>query len=255
MVVVILGMLIGVVAIGLFIRTIVKKRGWKILSGVFGSFGILVIGFIVFMIGGGLGTTNEVEVELKEWEVNAQPAAVKSGYHPFQSLINTQNIIFKITNTGSMTHEFVIVQTKAAPGDLLIDNDRVRYYTYAEEGEPRMSFFLRPGMVQYSTLRGVPPPEIVGEVSILEPSQDLGILVAPGKIKSFTISCGKHACSPGTTYVLFSNQPGDYKQGMYTAFTVTDPTFINTHWWVVLLAIVVVGLLVYLLAMMVRRLD
>ena len=130
MVVVILGMLIGVVAIGLFIRTIVKKRGWKILSGVLGSVGILVVGFIVFVVGAGIGTTNEVEVELKEWEVNVHPVAVKSGWHPFETF-GGQKITFNITNTGSMTHEFVIVQTKAAPGDLLIDNDRVRYYTYA----------------------------------------------------------------------------------------------------------------------------
>ena len=235
MVVVILGMLIGVVAIGLFIRTIVKKRGWKILSGVLGSVGILAVGFIAMVFGAGIGTTNEVEVELKEWKVNVHPAAVKSGRHPFETF-GGQKIIFKITNTGIMTHEFVIVQTNVTPGDLPIDNDRVRYYTYAEEGEPRMSFYLCPGMVQYSKLHGEPPPEIVGEVSILEPSQDLGILVAPGEIKSFTIGCGKHACSPGTTYVLFSNQPGDYKQGMYTAFTVTDPPFINTYWWVVLLS-------------------
>jgi hypothetical protein len=232
----------------------VKKRGWKVLSGVFGSVGILVVGFIVMMIGGGLGTTNEVEVELKEWQVNAQPAAVKSGYHPFQSLINTQNIIFKITNTGSMTHEFVIVQTKAAPGDLPIEDDRVRYHIYAEEEEPEMWFHLRPGSVQYRAVRGTPPPEIVGE-SLLEPSQALGILVAPGETKSFTIGCGKHACSPGTSYVLFSNQLGDYQQGMYTRFTVTDPPFINTYWWVVLLVVVVVGFLVYLLATRVRRLE
>ena len=249
MVVVILGMLIGVVAIGLFIRTIVKKRGWKVLSGVFGSIGILVVGFIVFIIGAGIGTTNEVEVELKEWEVNVHPAAVKSGYHAFENfaLLHVQHIIFEITNTGSMTHEFVVVRTKAAPDDLPIEGDRVRYYTYESENEsePRMYFHTA---AAWPILAGptLPPREI-------DPSLDPGIPITPGETKSLKITCGKRACSPGTNYVLFSNRPGDYERGMYAGFIVTDPPFLNTYWWVVLTSVIVVGLLIYFLLIRVRH--
>jgi hypothetical protein len=224
MVVVILGMVIGVVAIGLFTRALAKKRRRSPLWGLWltGSICVLIAGFIVFLVGAGMGTSNEVEVELKEWEVNVHPAEVKSGRHPFE-IFGGQKIIFKITNTGSMPHEFVIVRTEASTGDLLVEDGKVRYYT--PWGYPR------------------------GHRMPL----DEGVLVAPGGTKSLTRTCGKQACPPGTTFVLFSNQPGDYERGMHTGFIVTDPPFINTYWWVVLLAVVAVGLLVYLLAIRVRR--
>jgi hypothetical protein len=225
MIVVILGMVIGVVAIGLFIKALSKKRSHSPLWGLWltGSIGILIAGFIVFLVGAGMGTTDEVEVELKEWEVNVQPAAVKSGYHTFQSLLNIQKITFEITNTGSMPHEFVIVRADASPGDLLVEDGKVRYYT--PWGYPR------------------------GHRMPL----DRGVFIAPGATRLLTRTCGKHACPPGTSFVLFSNQPGDYERGMYTVFIVTDPPFINTYWWVVLLAVVAFGLLVYFLAIRVRR--
>jgi hypothetical protein len=218
----------------------VKKRGRQILLGVFGSMGILLVGFIVFFIGTNIGTTSEVEVGLKEWAVNVEPPVVKSGQHPFETF-GGQKLIFQITNTGDITHEFVIVRTEVAPNELPIEGDRVRYYSYEGEDkiEPKM-YFHTTGVWPLITGPTLPTPEI-------EPSADPGIVIAPGETKVMTIGCGKHACWPGTAYVLFSNQPGDYERGMYTGFIITDPPFINTYWWVILLAVVIVGLLIIFL--------
>jgi len=57
MVVVILGMLIGIVAIGLSIRALVKKRGWSLLGGLLGSVPILLVGFVVLWVAAGYPVT------------------------------------------------------------------------------------------------------------------------------------------------------------------------------------------------------
>jgi hypothetical protein len=161
-------------------------------------------------------TKTVVEVELKEWEVSVTPPVVKS--------VNC--IDLNITNSGSLPHEFVVVESLPydpsvdgisgpvipafEPDELPVENGRVRYYTYP--GEPRLVFRTGGGW-GIGAMPGQEPPEI-------DPSLDPGVLLAPGERGSFDTLCHNEKWPRGTTFIVFSNQPGDYERGMYTTLKV-----------------------------------
>ena len=188
--------------------------------------------FLLVALSTACTTEADVKVELKEWAVNVTPSAVEP--------VNCIN--FNITNTGSLPHEFVVTESipydpsweggsgpvipAFEPDELPVENGRVRYYTIIGE-EPYLTF--RPdggwsigggspskietsGVWSIEGTRGGSPPEI-------DPSLYPWILVAPGDMDSFQL-CLNEGWPPGTTFIVFSNQPGDYQQGMYTTLRV-----------------------------------
>ncbi len=59
-------------------------------------------------------TPPQVKVTLKEFKVIPSVASVKAG-----------SVSFKVTNTGTIVHEMVVVKTNLAPGKLPVKNNRV----------------------------------------------------------------------------------------------------------------------------------
>ena len=58
------------------------------------------------------GTSNDITGSVKEWEVNVDATAAEAG-----------TVDFTITNEGSIGHEFLIVKTDIAPGDIPVEGD------------------------------------------------------------------------------------------------------------------------------------
>jgi uncharacterized cupredoxin-like copper-binding protein len=57
-------------------------------------------------------TSNDIMGSVKEWEVNADATTAEAG-----------TVNFTITNEGTIGHEFLIVKTDIAPGDIPVDGD------------------------------------------------------------------------------------------------------------------------------------
>jgi len=60
--------------------------------------------------GGGGGGTGDVDATVHEWQIDLSSTTVPAG-----------EVTFTIQNTGEETHEFVIVETDMAAGDLPVD--------------------------------------------------------------------------------------------------------------------------------------
>jgi uncharacterized cupredoxin-like copper-binding protein len=121
------------------------------------------------------GTT--VDVTLQEWAVLPDPGSVSAG-----------DVTFSITNDGPEDiHEFVVIQTDLAPGDLPTDETGA----VSEDGE---------GMT------------VIGEVEDVEvgASEELTVSLDPG---DYVLICN-----------IYSEEEDEahYAMGMYVAFTVTE---------------------------------
>jgi uncharacterized cupredoxin-like copper-binding protein len=121
------------------------------------------------------GTT--VDVTLQEWAVLPDPGSVTAG-----------EVTFTITNDGPEdVHEFVVIQTDLAPGDLPTDETGA----VSEDGE---------GMT------------VIGEVEDVEvgASEELTVSLDPG---DYVLICNIYSEDEGEAH---------YGMGMYVAFTVTE---------------------------------
>jgi hypothetical protein len=156
--------------------------------------------FLLVALSTACTTEADVKVELKEWAVNVTPSAVEP--------VNCIN--FNITNTGSLPHEFVV--TESIPYDPSREGGSgpVRPDGGWSIGGP--SKIQTSGMWSIEGTRGGSPPEI-------DPSLNPGVLVAPGDMDSFQL-CLNVEWPPGSAFIVFSNQAGDYQQGMSTTLRV-----------------------------------
>jgi uncharacterized cupredoxin-like copper-binding protein len=115
----------------------------------------------------------QVNAGMAEYAVTSDPTGVPTG-----------SVQLNVTNTGSLAHEFVIMQTDNPPNALLYD-DTVQ-----------------------KAVEDAPGQQDVGEVGGELP------FILPGQSDSGTFDL-----EPGK-YVFLCNIPGHYKAGMYTSFTV-----------------------------------
>lgn len=58
------------------------------------------------------GGASSVTGTVKEWEVNVDPTSVQAG-----------EVTFTITNEGTIEHEFLVVKTDLAPGEIPVEGD------------------------------------------------------------------------------------------------------------------------------------
>lgn len=58
------------------------------------------------------GTSNDITGSVTEWEVTTSATAAKTG-----------EVTFSVTNDGKIGHEFLVVKTDIAPGEIPLDGD------------------------------------------------------------------------------------------------------------------------------------
>ena len=92
-------------------RELVRQRWWASFTGA-----CLLLG-VSLLVGCGSGTTTptsgtEVTGSMGEWYVRLEEESASVG-----------TVTFRITNSGSIRHEFVVVRTDVAPGMLTVGDD------------------------------------------------------------------------------------------------------------------------------------
>lgn len=116
-------------------------------------------------------------------------------------------IVFHLKNTGTKQHHFVVAVTDFPPDKMPIKEGRVRYYTYYDE--PHKLRFRDRGGWSRRCARGHDP-------SWGPDWKEPGVTIAPGEEVKFTETFMYNAhFKPGTSFVLFCNEPGHYEQGEY----------------------------------------
>ena len=172
----------------------------------------LVIAFLVFLlcvdlIGGVVIFfpalhTREVNVEIGDGWVRVEPASIP----------RTNYVTFNVTNAGTETHMFVVVETTIAPDKFPVENDQVRSYAYVDEPEWFAAVHQQYGFKAGEIPPGVPPPT---------PEPMGGVLIAPGKT-AVVERWGSYMqrFESGTVLVLFCNCPDHYERGEYTTLTI-----------------------------------
>lgn len=146
--------------------------------------------------------TREVAVEIGDGWVKSEPAP--SGRYNY--------ITFKLTNVGSETHMFVVVETTLPSNKLPVENDQVRSYAYIDEPEWFATVHQQYGFKAGEVPPGVPPPT---------PEPLGGVLIAPGEtILVEGVGSYMEPRRSGTVLVLFCNCPGHYERGEYTTLTI-----------------------------------
>ena len=150
------------------------RPGWCVLAG----FALLIGGCGSAPVAAPTQTASEqnVAVTLAEWSIKTAPATVKAG-----------SVTFKTTNSGTTTHELVVIPTDLDPTKL-----------------PRIA-------------ANQPPVEghVVGDV-------DEDKLTSAGETGNLDAKATKDlplALKAGR-YILMCNLPSHFGQGMYTVFTV-----------------------------------
>jgi len=135
-----------------------------------------------------------VEVELRDGEIWV-------GLPPEGSY---GSLNFKVTNIGTTQHQFVLLYAwDLSPDNLPVENNQVRHYSYFDEEELRMWFFLAwPGTVKVS--RGSTSTQM----------RELGPILNPGETTIVNVPFGK----PTTNLIIFCNLPGHYESGEYTTY-------------------------------------
>jgi hypothetical protein len=146
--------------------------------------------------------TKEVAVEIGDGRVKAEPATIG----------RTNYINFKVTNVGSETHMFVVVETTLPSNKLPVENDQVRSYAYVDEPEWFAAVHQQYSFKAGEIPPGVPPPT---------PEPIAGVLIAPGET-AVVERWGSYMqrFESGTVLVLFCNCPGHYERGEYTTLTI-----------------------------------
>ena len=172
----------------------------------------LVIAFLVFLLCvdlmGGVAIffpalhTKEVNVEIGDGWVRVEPASIP----------RTNYVTFNVTNAGTETHMFVVVETTIAPDKFPVKNDQVRSYAYVDEAEWFATVHQQYGFKAGEVPSGVPPPT---------PEPMGGVLIAPGETAAVK-EWGSYMqrFESGTVLVLFCNCPGHYERGEYTTLTI-----------------------------------
>jgi len=143
--------------------------------------------------------TKEVAVEIGDGWVKSEPAP--SGRYNY--------ITFKVTNMGSETHMFIVVETDFAPDSLPLENGQVRSETYTDE--PQHMLWRIGATGSGSRDRAAPEP--------IPPAE--GPVIAPGEtILVEHVGSYMERWRSGTVLVLFCNCPGHYERGEYTTLTI-----------------------------------
>ena len=120
--------------------------------------------------------------------------------------------MFHVRNVGKEQHHFVVAVTSFPPDKMPVKNGRVRYYTYLDE--PHRLTFRDGGGWSERSARGHEPhwgPH----------RKEPGVKIAPGKEVEFKEThMYDPRFKPGTSFVLFCNEPGHYKRGEYAQVVV-----------------------------------
>jgi uncharacterized cupredoxin-like copper-binding protein len=120
--------------------------------------------------------------------------------------------VFHVKNTGKEQHHFVVAVTGFPPDKMPVKNGRVRYFTYVDE--PHRLTFRDGGGWSEQSARGHEPqwgPH----------RKEPGVKIAPGEEVEFKEThMYDPRFKPGTSFVLFCNEPGHYEQGEYAQIVV-----------------------------------
>jgi len=146
-----------------------RRRGWLVGAAI-GIVALIVV--LAFALSGGSGTktpANQVGATLRDKGI--QLAAVSA---------NAGDVSFRVTNRGTVPHEFVVFGTDAAANNLPLGDD------------------------------GAVNEDAASMHNVIDSGGD----IAPGHSATF------HANLPAGHYVVVCNLPGHYKLGMHTDFTV-----------------------------------
>lgn len=146
--------------------------------------------------------TEEVAVEIGDGWVTAEPGSIN----------RCTGINCQVTNAGSETHMFIVVETDFAPDELPVENSQVRSYTYIDEPQTMIWWIGRYGSEQRA--RELPP-----DVPPLPPEPAEGPLIAPGETRLVQLAWDM-LLESGRVFVLFCNCPGHYQRGEYTTLTI-----------------------------------
>ena len=121
-------------------------------------------------------------------------------------------VVFHVKNTGEEQHHFVVAVTEFPPDKMPVKDGRVRYYTYFDE--PHRLTFRDGGGWSERSARGHEPhwgPH----------RKEPGVKIAPGEEVEFKEThMYDPRFKPGTSFVLFCNEPGHYERGEYARVVV-----------------------------------
>lgn len=121
-------------------------------------------------------------------------------------------VVFHVKNAGKEHHHFVVAVTEFAPDKMPVKDGRVRYYTYFDEPH-RLSFRDGGGWSEQSA-RGHEP-------HWGSHRKEPGVKLAPGKEVEFKEThMYDPRFKPGTSFVLFCNEPGHYERGEFAQVVV-----------------------------------
>jgi uncharacterized cupredoxin-like copper-binding protein len=139
--------------------------------------------------------TERVKVTLSEGTMTLDTNTVPS----------CNRVVFHVKNTGKEPHHFVVAVTGFPPDKLAVKDGRVRYYTYFDEAH---TLLLRDrGGSMHRCARGTEP--MMG-THWKEP----GVKIDPRKEVTFEETyMYDPRFKPGTSFVLFCNEPGHYERG------------------------------------------
>jgi hypothetical protein len=156
----------------------------------------------------GLGCSRTVDVEMQEGKTTIAPASVSW----------VRYIKFRVANTGTNRHHFIVVETNLGADKLPVDGGRVRKCSYS--GEPHLTFYgdhggwsvgCRPGY-------GLDPEDASDLRSEIRRS---GVTVAPGEVKMFDrVGQWDAPFSSGTSFIVYCDEAGHYERGEYAALRV-----------------------------------
>ena len=143
-----------------------------------------------------------IRIELRDGAlmIDAESAAIADRGALFKITEDSDGFVtFEVTNTGSETHQFVVVVTELAPEALPMEGDRVRLRSHP--GEPDIGVLFTQAM-QYK--------EEYANFGTVAPGETLSAIVDP-----------PHDPDP-RPLILLCNMPGHYHQGEYAQFIFTS---------------------------------
>lgn len=157
---------------------------------------------------GSLGCSggNAIDVAFRDGKI-AAPATVGAGH-----------LVFRVHNEEAVEQRFAVVDLRTVegsgnavrpwePGALPVENGLVRDYTYMDE----------PGLGIRTSGEGY-SQAYAGSTDRRPRPETIGVVVAAGAAKDIEISYMK--TDAGSTFVLFSDLPGRYESGQWSAVTV-----------------------------------
>ena len=137
--------------------------------------------------------TNTVEVELGDGRMVVSPSSVRGG---------NRSTTFRLSNSGTEAHEFIVMSTSYPPDELPVHDDRVSYW----EAATILYYYGDPSW---------------GGGSVSGPDADFppGIgQLAPGERKEVVV--GQSGGIGEGPFVLLCNFPGHYQRGEYATFMI-----------------------------------